>query len=44
MLGFGQFPSGKPVNPGVVTTPLKAPTIQYGEYILSYQDCRECHG
>jgi mono/diheme cytochrome c family protein len=44
MLGVGQFPSGKPVNTGVVTAPLKAPTIQYGEYILSYQDCRECHG
>jgi cytochrome c553 len=44
MLGVGQFPSGKPVNTGVVTAPLKAPTVQYGEYILSYQDCRECHG
>jgi hypothetical protein len=22
----------------------KGPTGQYGEYILSYQDCRECHG
>jgi cytochrome c553 len=44
MLGLGQFPSGKPVNTGVVTAPLKAPTVQYGEYILSYQDCRECHG
>jgi cytochrome c553 len=44
MLGIGQFPSGKPVNTGVVTAPIKAPTFQYGEYILSYQDCRECHG
>jgi len=44
MLGTGQFPSGKPVNIGVVTAPPKAPTIQYGEYILSYHDCRECHG
>ena len=44
MLGIGQFPSGKPVNTSVVTAPIKAPTIQYGEYILSYQDCRECHG
>jgi mono/diheme cytochrome c family protein len=44
MLGLGQFPSGKPVDTGVVTGPLKAPTIQYGEYILSFQDCRECHG
>jgi mono/diheme cytochrome c family protein len=44
MLGLGQFPSGKPVDTGVITAPLKAPTIQYGEYILSFQDCRECHG
>jgi hypothetical protein len=44
MVGTSQFPSGKPVKTGVVTAPLKAPTIQYGEYILSYQDCRECHG
>jgi mono/diheme cytochrome c family protein len=44
MLGLGQFPSGKPVDTGVVTAPLKAPTFQYGEYILSFQDCRECHG
>jgi mono/diheme cytochrome c family protein len=27
-----------------ITAPPKAPTVQYGEYILSYQDCRECHG
>jgi cytochrome c553 len=44
MLGLGQFPGGKPVDTGVVTAPLKAPTVQYGEYILSFQDCRECHG
>ncbi len=44
MVGIQQFPSGKPVKTGAVTAPLKAATIQYGEYILSYQDCRECHG
>jgi cytochrome c553 len=44
MSGIGQFPSGKPVNSGVVAAPIKGPTIRYGEYILSYQDCRECHG
>jgi hypothetical protein len=44
MVGTGQFPSGKPVKIGVVMAPPKAPTIQYGEYILSYHDCRECHG
>ncbi len=44
LLGSGQFPSGKPINTGVVTAPPKAETVAYGEYILSYQDCRECHG
>jgi mono/diheme cytochrome c family protein len=44
MLGAGMLPTGKPVSTGVVTAPPKGPTLQYGEYILSYQDCRECHG
>jgi mono/diheme cytochrome c family protein len=44
MLGAGMLPGGKPVNPAVVSAPEKGPTIEYGEYILSYQDCRECHG
>ena len=44
MLGSGMLPTGKPISRGIVTAPPKAPTVQYGEYILSYQDCRECHG
>jgi mono/diheme cytochrome c family protein len=44
MLGAGMLPSGKPVDTGSVTAPPKGPTFQFGEYILSYQDCRECHG
>ena len=44
MLGAGMLPGGKPVVTGVVTAPPKGPTMQYGEYILAYQDCRECHG
>src|SRR5262249_22657595 len=44
MLGAGMLPAGKPVFTGIVTAPPKGPTVQYGEYILSYQDCRECHG
>jgi hypothetical protein len=44
MLGAGALPSGKPVVTGNVTAPPKGPTLQFGEYILSYQDCRECHG
>jgi mono/diheme cytochrome c family protein len=44
MLGAGLLPGGKPVFTGVVTAPPKGPDVKYGEYILSYQDCRECHG
>jgi mono/diheme cytochrome c family protein len=44
MLGAGMLPAGKPVVANVVNAPPKGPTLQYGEYILSYQDCRECHG
>jgi cytochrome c553 len=44
MLGAGMLPGGKPVFTGLIKAPAKGPTMQYGEYILSYQDCRECHG
>jgi mono/diheme cytochrome c family protein len=44
MLGAGMLPTGKPVLTGTIAAPPKAPTMPYGEYILSYQDCRECHG
>jgi mono/diheme cytochrome c family protein len=44
MLGAGMLPTGKPVSTEGVTAPPKGPTSQYGEYLISYQDCRECHG
>jgi mono/diheme cytochrome c family protein len=44
MLGAGMLPTGKPISHETITAPPKAPTAVYGEYILSYQDCRECHG
>jgi mono/diheme cytochrome c family protein len=44
MLGAGMLPQGKPVSKGIVTAPPKGPTSHYGEYIVSYQDCRNCHG
>jgi mono/diheme cytochrome c family protein len=44
LLGSGQFPAGKPVSTAAILAPPKAETITYGEYVLSYQDCRECHG
>ena len=44
MLGAGKLPTGHPVFTGAIMAPSKAATAEYGEYILSYQDCRECHG
>jgi mono/diheme cytochrome c family protein len=44
MLGAHMLPDAKQAPVGVVTAPSKAPTAEFGEYILSYQDCRECHG
>jgi mono/diheme cytochrome c family protein len=44
MLGAGMLPTGKPVFSGTIKAPPHGPTAQYGEYILSFQDCRECHG
>jgi mono/diheme cytochrome c family protein len=44
MLGAGLLPAGQPVMTSVITAPPKGPTVPYGAYILSYQDCRACHG
>jgi mono/diheme cytochrome c family protein len=44
MVGAGLFPSGKAVFTGAIIAPPKAATSEYGSYILSYQDCRTCHG
>lgn len=44
LLGAGQLPEGKPPITGVITAPPRGATIEYGEYIASYQDCRDCHG
>jgi mono/diheme cytochrome c family protein len=44
MLGAGMLPKGNPVSVGPVMAPPASSTLLYGEYILSYQDCRACHG
>ncbi|MCC8935527.1 c-type cytochrome [Bradyrhizobium sp. Arg68] len=44
MLGGGLLPDAKPVTTAEIVAPPTGPTAQYGEYLLSYQDCRECHG
>jgi cytochrome c553 len=44
MLGAGQLPEGLPPVSGVITAPPRGATLEYGRYIASYQDCRDCHG
>jgi hypothetical protein len=44
MLGAGMLPEGQAPISGSISAPEKAPTAEYGEYILSYHDCRDCHG
>ena len=44
MFGTGILPSGQSPITDVITAPSKGQTAEYGEYILSYQDCRDCHG
>jgi mono/diheme cytochrome c family protein len=44
MLGAGMLPDAKPVTAARIAAPPRGPTAQYGEYLMSYQDCRECHG
>jgi cytochrome c553 len=44
MLGSGLLPDAKPVLTGAITAPPRGATAQYGQYIVSYMDCRECHG
>ncbi len=44
MLGAGMLPGGSPVFRGIITAPHPSPTAEYGEYLLSYEDCRACHG
>ena len=44
LLGAGMLPTGNKVIIGPITAPPTSSTLLYGEYILSYQDCRACHG
>ncbi len=44
MLGAGMLPLGNPVSDATVLAPMKGPNAAWGQYLLSYQDCRACHG
>lgn len=43
MVGAGMLPD-RPLVDGVITAPEKAPTVEYGTYMISYLDCTSCHG
>ncbi len=42
--GAGLANIGEPPVVGAVAAPPKQPDAAYGAYIVSYQDCRTCHG
>ncbi len=44
LTGAGMIPEGEPPITAAINMPVKAATVKFGEYILSYQDCVACHG
>jgi mono/diheme cytochrome c family protein len=44
MLGVGFLPTGKPISTSTITSPPLGVTPEYGAYLVSYLDCRGCHG
>jgi mono/diheme cytochrome c family protein len=43
-VGAGLIPLDVPSSVEVVSAPSKAATVEYGEYVTAYMDCRGCHG
>ena len=44
MFGAGLLPAGLPPVEGTITAPAKGPTAEYGQYIVNFVGCRDCHG
>jgi mono/diheme cytochrome c family protein len=44
MFGAGMLPQGQPPVAGAITAPARGPIAEYGEYIVAYAGCRDCHG
>lgn len=44
MMGAGMLPQGEAPVTGPIIAPPKGPTVEYGEYMVGFQDCRDCHG
>lgn len=43
-VGANLVPPVPPSVTGPITAPPKGPTAEYGQYVLSYNDCYACHG
>jgi len=44
LVGAGVIPEGEPPITQAIAMPSKGATAEFGQYILSYQDCVLCHG
>jgi mono/diheme cytochrome c family protein len=44
MGGAGMLPPAQPPVQGPIVAPPAAETAEFGEYNVSFQDCRDCHG
>lgn len=44
MFGAGLVPQGQPPVAASITAPPQGPTAEYGQYIVGYVGCRDCHG
>lgn len=44
MGGAGMLPQGEAPVTGTITAPPEGPTVEYGQYLIGFQDCRDCHG
>jgi cytochrome c553 len=44
MFGAGKLPGGLPPVADTISAPPMGPTEAYGEYIVNYVGCRDCHG
>lgn len=43
-VGANLVPQAPPPITGSISAPPKGPTAEYGRYVLSYNDCYQCHG
>jgi mono/diheme cytochrome c family protein len=44
MGGAGMLPQPEAPVAGSISAPPAGPTAEYGEYMIGFQDCRDCHG